>query len=132
MSVTVTPFLRNVLALDAVATGATALLMIAGGSLVASLTGLPQPLLFWAGLALVPFVALIAHYARRPRMPRIVMIDVIAINALWVAGSIAILVSGAVQPNLPGYAFVAAQAAVVALFAVLQYRALRGAGALAA
>lgn len=127
MSIAITPFLRNSLLLDAAVSGAAGLLMIFGAGLVSSFTGLPSSLLFWAGLALVPFIALLLLTARRATAPRLVLIDIVAINALWVAASFGLLLSGAVQPNALGIAFVTAQALAVGLFAVLQVRGLQGA-----
>jgi hypothetical protein len=50
---------------------------------------------------------------------------IIALNVLWVAGSIGLLVSGWVAPTALGYAFVIAQAIVVGVFAELQFVGLR-------
>ena len=47
-------FLRRALVLDALASGATGLLMIAGAGLVEGLLGLPAALLRGAGLVLCP------------------------------------------------------------------------------
>src|SRR5690606_17937246 len=57
--------LRQVLLLDAVATGATALLLGLGAGLLAGPLGLPEALLHGAGLILVPFVVLVAWTASR-------------------------------------------------------------------
>jgi hypothetical protein len=132
MPVKITPFLRNVLMLDALVSGAAALLMMAGGPLLAPWLELPSSLLFWAGLALVPWVVMLVAVARRSEASRMVMIDIIAINAVWVVASFGVLISGAVSPNLFGIAFVAAQALAVALFAELQFVGLRRAAAAAA
>ena len=130
MSVQINPFLRNSLVLDAVVSGAAAFLMVAGSSLLAPLLGLPSQLLFWAGAVLVPFVALLVIVSRRPFASRLVLIDIIAINALWVAASLVLLVSGWVEPTMLGTLFVVAQAAAVGGFAVLQAVGLgRSAGA---
>ncbi|MFI0846947.1 hypothetical protein [Mesorhizobium sp. IMUNJ 23232] len=115
-----TPFLRNALLLDAVFSGAGALLMAGGASLLSSLLGLPQPLLFWAGVVLLPWTILVAVLSRRPAISRLLLIDVIGINALWAAASIGLLLTGLVSPTVLGYTFVVAQAAAVALFAELQ------------
>ena len=53
---------------------------------------------------------------------------VIVGNAAWMLGSIALLFSGAVTPNLLGEAAVAMQAIVVGVFAELQYVGLRKSG----
>jgi len=132
MSISVTPFLRNVLLADAVISGGAAALMIAGAGLLSPLLELPAGLLFWAGLALVPFVAMLAVIARRTQVAKLLLVDIVAINALWVAGSFGLLLSGAVAPNTLGVLFVAAQAVAVALFALLQLIALRRASAVAA
>ena len=125
MSSTLNPFLRQVLFVDAVVSGAAGLLMAAGAPFLAPLLGLPAGLLFYAGLALFPFVALLVAVVRRGSASRLLLIDIIAINALWVAASFGLLVSGAVAPTLLGYAFVIAQALAVAALAALQLAGFR-------
>lgn len=129
MSVTVTKFLRNALYLDALASGAAGLLMIAGAPLLSPLLALPSSLLVGAGLVLVPFVATLIVVARRSHVSRLALIDILALNAFWVAASFGLLASGLVQPSALGIAFVAAQALVVGAFTVLQFIGLRRAGA---
>ncbi len=46
-------------------------------------------------------------------------------NVLWAVDSLMLLLSGWVAPNVLGYAFVVAQAVVVAVFAEIQYSGLR-------
>lgn len=131
-TVTITSFIRTALNLDAAASGALALLAIGAAPVLSPLLGLPQPLLFWAGIALLPWVALLLGLARREAAPRILLVDVIALNALWVAASIGLLASGLVTPTLLGFGFVLAQALAVTAFAVLQLVGLRRATAQAA
>lgn len=131
MSIAITPFLRNALLVDALASGATAILLVAGAGILEPLLGLPSRLLFWAGVALLPFVAMLVATARRQYTSRLVLIDIIAINALWVVGSFAVLVSGSFAPSLLGILFVTAQALAVALFAELQFIGLRRSAAAA-
>jgi hypothetical protein len=50
---------------------------------------------------------------------------VIVGNAAWTLGSIALLFSGAVSPNLLGQVLVVAQAIATGVFAELQYIGLR-------
>jgi hypothetical protein len=119
------PFLRKSLMLDAVATGATAVLLIAGAGLLDGLLGLPLALMREAGLILVPFVAFVVWVGTREEVARGAVWTIIAANALWVAASIGLLVGAWVAPTVLGYAFVIAQAAVVALFAELQYAGLK-------
>ena len=132
MTVTMTPFLRNILAADAAISGAAAILMIVGAPYLSPLLGLPAGLLFWAGVVLVPFVALLLATLRRQSVPRLIMIDIIAVNALWVAVSFGLLFSGLVSPNALGIAFVAAQALAVAVLAELQFVGMRRAAKAAA
>ncbi len=132
MSVTITPFLRRVLRADALVSGAAGLLMAAGAPYLAPFLGLPSALLFWAGVALFPFVALLVAVSARGEVSRLMLIDIIGINALWVAASFGVLLSGAVAPNLLGYAFVIAQALAVALLAELQFVGFRRSAAASA
>lgn len=120
-----TPLLRNAFMLDAVVSGAAAVLMIAGAPFLEPLLQLPQPLLIGAGLVLVPYVALLIALSRRPTVSRLVLIDVIGLNVLWASASIGLLLTGWVEPSALGYAFVIAQAAAVALFAEIQFIAMR-------
>jgi hypothetical protein len=125
MSISVSPFLRNVLNIDALVSGAAALAMIVGAPLIARLTNLPSGLLVGAGLVLVPWVALLVMLARRSTLSRLSLVDVIAVNALWVAASFGLLASGYVAPNWLGVAFVTVQALTVAVLAELQFVAMR-------
>jgi hypothetical protein len=125
MSTSHPQFLRYALIADAIASGATGLLMIAGAGFLSALLALPGGLLFEAGLILVPYVLLVAIVASRPVIPVKPVWFIIACNALWVLGSLILLTSGLVAPNALGYAFVIAQAAAVALLGELQYVALR-------
>jgi len=120
-----TPFLRNVLLLDAAASGATGLLLIAGAGLLDGLLGLPVALMREAGLILVPYVAFVAWVGTRQTIARSAVWTIIVANAVWTVASIGLLVSGWVAPTALGYAFVIAQAAVVALLGELQYAGLK-------
>lgn len=114
--------IRQALALDFVATGATALLALTAAGFTAGLTGLPEPLIRGAGLVLIPFLALVLAMAVKPARGGV--IAVIAINIAWVIASF-VTMALFVTPNALGYAFVTAQALAVALFAELQILALR-------
>lgn len=116
-------FLRRVLLADGAVSGAAGVVMIIGGSFLAPLTQLPQDLLTYAGMALLPWMVTLFALARMANVPRAGVHWVVAINALWVAGSIAVLFL--TTPTLFGYAFVIAQAVAVGLFAELQVIALK-------
>lgn len=127
MALTLPPFLRKVILADAIVSGAAAFLMIAGAGMLGPLLSLPAALLSWAGISLVPFVILLFAIIRRGAAPRLLVLDVAIVNILWAAASFAVLAAGVVSPNLPSVLFVAAQALVVAVFALLQLKGLRSA-----
>ena len=118
-------FLRRALLADAVVSGATGVLMLAGASLVDRLLGLPAGLLREAGVILIPYGVLVGILGTRERLTAAAVWIVVACNALWAAGSIVLLVTGPLAPTLLGYIFVIAQALVVAVFGELQYMGLR-------
>ncbi len=113
-------FLRRILAVDAVTCTAAGALMAFGAAILAPITGLPQPLLLWAGVILFPVAALMAFLSRRQTAPAALVWLVILGNAGWVAASIAALLL--TQPTALGTAFVVAQAAAVAVLTVLEWR----------
>jgi hypothetical protein len=127
MSTTInsTPFLRFALLGDAAASGLTGLLMAGASGPLSSLLGLPSQLLFWAGLVLLPYAAIVAFVGKRPRPSTFSIWAIIAANTVWVIDSLALLVSGWVQPTALGYVFVVGQALVVLAFAEAQFLGLR-------
>lgn len=116
-------FLRRTLLLDAAISGATGLLMALAAPMLASLLRVPEPLLRYAGFSLLPFAALVFYLSFR--WTRGSVWSVIAMNVLWVAASVLVLLTGTVAPNALGYGFILFQAAAVAVFAELQYVGLR-------
>lgn len=126
MTIHVTPYPRNVLLLDGLVSGAAGIVMAGGATLLAPVLALPEQLLFWAGIVLLPWCVALLFFARRPSLPRFAMLDIVAINGLWVIASFGIMIGGLVQPSLLGVLFISAQALTVALFLALQVGALRG------
>jgi hypothetical protein len=120
-----TPFLRWALLADAIATGGTGLLMTLAAGALAPLLQLPEPLLFYAGLPLIPYAIFVGWLARRDVMPRFAVWAVIVLNVLWAADCALLAFSGWVAPTALGYAFILMQVVVVAAFAELQYVGLR-------
>lgn len=119
------PFLRRTLLIDAMISGATGLVMALGANTLNEMLGVPLALLRYAGLSLLPFAAFLIYLARRESLSRPVIWAVIVANVLWAVDSILILLIGWVEPNLLGYAFIIAQALIVAVFAEAQYLGLR-------
>lgn len=116
---------RLALIADAIASGAIALLLLAGAGFLAGLLGLPADLLRYAGFALVPFVVFVAFVGTRREIPRGAAGAIVVLNFAWAAASVALLVSGWVSPTTLGYVFVLVQALAVAIFAELQWIGLR-------
>jgi hypothetical protein len=113
--------LRLALVADAIASGAMGVLMAAGAGLLAPLLGLPQPLLLWAGLALIPFAAFVGWAGLREAPPLGAVRTIVAVNLAWVAGSAMLPALLPTAPSMLGLAFVALQAAAVLALATLQW-----------
>ena len=125
-----TLFLRRILALDALSCLGLGLLMALGAPGLAPLFGLPESLLRFAGLALLPLGAFIGWLASRPVPPRALVLVVILGNLAWTIESFITL--GQLQATALGTAFVAAQALAVLGLACLEYVGLRKAAVAAA
>lgn len=118
-------FLRRALLADAVVSGAMALLLTFGAGVLTALLNMPEALLRESGLFLIAYAAFVGFLGSRAAMPKVLVLLVIVGNTLWTLASIALLMSGAVSPNLLGVAFVVMQAIVVGMFAELQFIGLR-------
>ena len=125
MTQAITPFIRRMLLADALASGATAILLLAGAGPLAPLLAISAGFMFRAGLVLAVFVAFLVVLSCRTTAPRLVLLDVVLVNLLWVVASIAVLAAGIVAPNTLGTLFILAQALAVAVLAALQWMALR-------
>ena len=122
--------LRRVLLLDAVSCVGMGGVLLAAPGLLARVLGLPEPLTRGAGLALLPFAALLVWTARRPEVPRGVAWALVAGNALWALDSFALPATAWLrEATALGVGFVVAQGAVVAAFAALEAVGLRRAAA---
>ena len=121
-------FLRRALIADAVFSGVAALGFTFGAGAFAPLFNLPEMLLREVGLFLIVYAAFVGWLGTRQSMMKALVLIVITGNAAWTLGSIALLFSGAVSPNLFGMAMVVAQAIATGVFAELQYIGLRKSG----
>lgn len=118
-------FLRRALLADAAFSGIAALGFTLGAGAFATLFNLPEALLRETGLFLIAYTALVGWLASRTAVPKPLVLLVVAGNAAWTVGSIALLFSGAVSPNLAGELMVVAQAIATGVFAELQFVGLR-------
>ena len=125
-------FLRRALLADAVFSGVAALGFTFGASTFAALFNLPEALLRETGLFLIGYAALVGWLASRAAVAKALVLLVVVGNAAWTVGSIALLLSGAVSPNLAGELMVVAQAIATGVFAELQYVGLRRSESVAA
>jgi hypothetical protein len=124
-------FLRRALLADAIFSGVAALGFTFGGGAFATLFNLPEALLRETGLFLIAYAALVGWLAARAAVPKPLVLLVVVGNAAWTVGSIALLLSGAVSPNIAGELMVIAQAIATGVFAELQFVGLRKSGGVA-
>ena len=120
--------LSRALLADAVFSGVSAAGLTLGAGLLAPFLNLPEALLRETGLFLIAYTALVGWLASRAAVPKPLVLLVVVGNAAWTVGSIALLLSGAVSPNLAGEIMVVAQAIATGVFAELQYLGLRKSG----
>ena len=132
MPIPMTSYLKKTIAADALVSGAAGVAMMAGSTLLPGLLGLPAELMFWAGLALVPFVIELVLILRMKQVAPGFIVALIAINIAWVVASFFVAFGSAFAPTPFGKVFVVAQAATVALFAELQIVGLKRASRVAA
>jgi hypothetical protein len=125
LQITTSRFLRLVLFADAATCFASAVLMIAGSTVLGQLLEMPSKLFSYAGISLLPFTAVLLYMTSRERLSPVVLWTVIVLNALWTVDSFLIVATGWVTPNELGYAFVGTQALAVAMFAGLEYAGLK-------
>jgi hypothetical protein len=125
MNIHSSPLLRQALVADAATSAAFGLLMLIGAGPLSGALGLPETLLRIAGVLLLPYAGFIGWLGVRETIRKPVAWAVVLGNALWVADSLLLLMSGWVAPTSAGYAFVIAQALVVLMYAEFQYVGLR-------
>ena len=116
--------LKPLLVIDALTCLATGVLLVSATGFLASLLGLPDWLLRYAGIVLFPCAALMFVASRT--LAAFLVWTVIVGNFAWAAASI--VVAFVFEPTALGFAFVLAQAAVVALLGSLEWRAANQVG----
>jgi uncharacterized protein YjeT (DUF2065 family) len=125
-------FLSRALLADAIFSGVGAVGFTLGAGILAPFLSLPEALLRETGLFLIAYTALVAWLGTRQSVPKALVLLVVTGNAAWTLASIALLFSGAVNPNLLGEIVVVAQAIATGVFAELQYIGLRRSGGVVA
>ncbi|MDH6268753.1 hypothetical protein M2360_004171 [Rhizobium sp. SG_E_25_P2] len=117
--------LANLLTLDACTCAGMGAALGVFHTPVSAWTGIPAPLLFWAGVALLPIAAFMAITARMRPIPTLATHAVIGGNMAWILASLALPITGAISPNPLGWAFLIAQAVFVALLTTAEYVAAK-------
>jgi hypothetical protein len=119
--------LRTILLVDASACLIMGTALVAASGVLAGVLNIPAALLFYAGSSLFPIAAFMAFVGLRSPIPQTGVWLIVLGNLGWVAASVALLVTNWIAPNGLGVAFIAAQAAFVAIMAWLEHGGLRGA-----
>lgn len=117
-------FLRRSLQLDGAASGLTGALLVLAAPPISRLIGLSAPGIARAvGVGLLIFAVALLWNASRPVPSRSEAVLAVALNAVWVVGSLILIVDGPL--TLLGAGAVAAVAAAVLGFSVLEVIGLR-------
>jgi hypothetical protein len=120
-----TRLLRQALIADALITGVTGAVMLAGAGPLHDWLDLPAALLRWAGLFLIGYAGFVARVGTRSAISRPLVTGIITANLAWGAGCLVLLPSDAIDPNGWGIAFMLVQVAAVIFFATVQGIGLR-------
>ena len=118
--------LRGALWFDALSVAGLGLLLVLLAGVLEPWLGLESGFLRTVGLlVLLPFAAFLAWTASRTPIPQPAVRWIVALNALYVLASFAILILGWVQPTALGTAFVVVQAVIGGAVAAVEWVALR-------
>lgn len=118
-------FLRLVLGADALSSAALGLACAAGAASLSHVLGLPELLLRYAGLALLPWAAVVGFLAARETLRPVFVWAVIVLNILWAVDSFGLIFGGLVQQTPLGAIFIVIQAVAVLVLAECQMIAMR-------
>lgn len=119
------PLLRNLLAVDAVASAATALPMLLAAPQLSQWTGLPAPGLAGAGVVMAVYIAVILWWRRQATARRGALWAYVGGNALWAVECALVALGGWLAPTPLGVGFLMMQAVAVFVFAELGWLVLR-------
>ena len=115
--------LKRTLLVNGIATAMTGVLALVGAPWLPAVLGPTSPLLLAViGIGLLGFAAVLLVQARRPRIERRVAWAIAVMDIAWVLGSFAVVEVGVLTTL--GNLIVAAVAAVVLVFAILEVRGI--------
>ena len=118
-------YLRRVLWADAIVSATVGAVMVLGAGALQELLGLPSSLLLVAGLVLFPFVAYVGWLATRAEVARAAVWVPIALNVVWAADCLLLLLVEDLRPTLLGEAFIGLHIVTVLVFAEAEFIGLR-------
>jgi hypothetical protein len=119
------PFLRLALRLDALSCALNGAVYLALAGPLGDVFDLPPALLRGAGAALVAVAVLVWLASRPVRIAPAAAYAIVALNALWAAGSLVFAIAGWGSPSTAGTVWIVVQAVAVADLAALQLAGLR-------
>ncbi|MEK7326011.1 MAG: hypothetical protein AAB217_12210 [Chloroflexota bacterium] len=121
--------LRRALQGNTVFSGVSGLALAFAARPLASLMGLPSPLILTViGLGVLGYAAIVFRISTRPSISRGEAIFTVIADSSWVVGSLVLLLTGWVAFTLAGKWLIAVAADIVAVFALLQFVGLRRLG----
>lgn len=118
--------LRRAIQVDSLASAASGVVLMAGAGPLASLLGVGAPVALVAtGIVFLLYALTLWQIsAREPMNPRLAYVPV-TLNALYVIGSVLLLVGGWLPLTTAGYWTIGGAAGIVAILAEVQYFGLR-------
>lgn len=117
---------NRILQINATATAATGLAMLAGRGFLPPLFGLDSPILLdLIAIFFLAYAAGLLYFAARPRVERPALLAFAAADGAWVVGSAVVLLMFWPQLTPIARVLIVGVALVVDAFAMLQYRAAR-------
>jgi hypothetical protein len=118
--------LRTALLANALFAGINGIADVLFSGALAEFASLPAAIIPYSGAGLIAFAAALLWLRARPEMPQTIVRAVIAMDVLWVVGSVVLLLlRDSIGLTTAGAWSVAAGADVVALFAILQFVGLK-------
>lgn len=116
--------LQNLLRFDALSCAVMGVGLIAARVPLEIWTGLPAPVLLWAGILLLPIAAFMAFVGRKSSVPPWATTVIILGNMGWVVASL-LLPMAALSLTPLGWMLLLGQAGFVTVMAALEYKAAR-------
>ena len=119
-------FLQRALLGNAVFSGLSGLIMVLAADALSQFLGLGSPIILTVvGIVLLLYAPMLVWLANQSPVPTHFTWEVIALDVLWVIGSVILIFTDFVPLTTGGKWAIAITADIIALFAILQYVGLR-------